>query len=94
MSNTMADRRCTDFDHNLLPERISKLRIVSDSSDNGEWCYGDQAGVEEVYFMDGIIGLFAGLFIGVPLGWAVLYLIAAICTRQKKPPTKDEWKVM
>ena len=44
--------------------------------------------------MDGIIGFCAGLFIGVPLGWTVLYIVAAICTRQKEPPTKDEWKVM
>lgn len=44
--------------------------------------------------MNGIIGLCAGLFIGVPLGWTVLYIVAAICTRQKEPPTKDEWKVM
>ena len=44
--------------------------------------------------MDGLIGLCVGLFIGIPLGWTILYIIAVLSTRPKEPPTKDEWKLM
>jgi hypothetical protein len=44
--------------------------------------------------MGGIIGLIAGLFIGVPLGWAVLFCLVMNDIWPKEPKSKDEWKVM
>jgi len=37
-----------------------------------------------------------GLVLGVPLGWTLLFLLMAAVERDmnKRPPTKDEWKVM
>ena len=39
-----------------------------------------------------VLVFLAGVVIGVPLGWSILYIIAAIITRPKEPLTKEEWK--
>ncbi len=44
--------------------------------------------------MHGIIVFTVGAVIGIPLGWTILYFIMAWETRPKRPPTRDEWKVM
>ena len=36
--------------------------------------------------------LLAGVVIGVPLGWSILFITAAVLTRPKEPQTKEEWK--
>ena len=41
-----------------------------------------------------LILFISGLCLGVPLGWAVLLLLVMRDMRPKKPPTKEEWKVM
>ena len=41
-----------------------------------------------------IIYLLAGVCLGIPLGWALLFLLAACVGKTNEPPTKDEWKVM
>lgn len=41
-----------------------------------------------------IIYLLAGVCLGIPLGWALLFLFVMHGGDSKKPPTKDEWKVM
>ena len=45
--------------------------------------------------MSGIIALFIGLSLGMPLGWAVLFCAMDLTAgRKSDPPTKEEWKVM
>ena len=45
--------------------------------------------------MNCIISLFIGVVIGMPLGWAVLICAIDFAGRSKRrPPTKEEWKVM
>ncbi len=41
-----------------------------------------------------IIYLLAGVCLGIPLGWALLFLLAAHIGEPNEPPTKEEWKVM
>ena len=41
-----------------------------------------------------IIYLLAGVCLGIPLGWALLFLLVMNTRENKKPPTKEEWKVM
>ena len=38
--------------------------------------------------------IFIGFVLGVPFGWALLFLLAMYNWSPKRPPTKDEWKVM
>jgi hypothetical protein len=35
-----------------------------------------------------------GVFLGVPLGWAVLFCLSLRDLRPREPKTKDEWKLM
>ena len=45
--------------------------------------------------MSNIICLCLGLILGMPLGWAVVLVLADISAQwRQKTPTKDEWKVM
>jgi len=45
--------------------------------------------------MSCIISLFIGVVIGVPFGWALLFCAADLAAkRRRRPPTKEEWKVM
>ena len=41
-----------------------------------------------------IIALLAGVCLGIPLGWALLFCLVMGDIWPKEPPTKDEWKVM
>lgn len=41
-----------------------------------------------------IIYLFAGVCLGIPLGWALLFLPMLLVGNKNDPPTKEEWKVM
>ena len=41
-----------------------------------------------------LILFIGGVILGVPLGWAVLFLLVMGDILPKKPPTKEEWKVM
>ena len=41
-----------------------------------------------------IIYLLAGVCLGIPLGWALLFVLVMNTHESKKPPTKEEWKVM
>ncbi len=40
------------------------------------------------------ITLLIGVVLGVPLGWALLFLLVMAVGKPKEPPTKEEWKVM
>ena len=40
-----------------------------------------------------IIYLLAGVCLGIPLGWALLFLLVMNIHEPKRPPTKDEWKL-
>ncbi len=44
--------------------------------------------------MNCIIALLAGVCLGIPLGWALLFCLVMGDIWPKEPPTKDEWKVM
>lgn len=44
--------------------------------------------------MMNLILFIAGICIGVPLGWAVLFLLTMQDIWPKEPKSKDEWKVM
>lgn len=44
--------------------------------------------------MNCIISLLAGICIGVPLGWAVLFCLVTKDIWPKEPKSKEEWKVM
>ena len=44
--------------------------------------------------MDGVIGLLVGVFLGVPLGWAVLFCLVMKDIWPKEPKSKDEWRMM
>lgn len=45
--------------------------------------------------MNCIIALFIGVVIGMPLGWAAFICAIDLAGRPKRrPPTKEEWKVM
>ena len=44
--------------------------------------------------MNLIFALLAGIALGVPLGWAILFLLVTRDIWPKKPDSKDEWKVM
>lgn len=35
-----------------------------------------------------------GVFLGMPLGWAVLFCLALSGGRDKEPKSKEEWRVM
>ena len=39
-----------------------------------------------------LIVFLAGVVIGVPLGWSVLYIVAVWMARREEPLSKDEWK--
>lgn len=41
-----------------------------------------------------IIYLLAGVCLGIPLGWALLFLLVMYGGKTNDPPTKEEWKVM
>ncbi len=41
-----------------------------------------------------IICFLAGICLGVPLGWAVLFYLVTRDIWPKEPKSKDEWKVM
>jgi hypothetical protein len=41
-----------------------------------------------------IIALLAGVCLGIPLGWALLFWLVMLGDKSGKQPTKDEWKVM
>lgn len=41
-----------------------------------------------------LILFLAGICLGVPLGWAVLFLLTMRDIWPKEPKTKEEWKVM
>ena len=38
--------------------------------------------------------IFIGFVLGVPFGWVLLFLLAMCGQDVKRPPSKDEWKVM
>ena len=40
-----------------------------------------------------IIYLLAGVCLGIPLGWALLFLLVTYVGKTNNPPTKDEWKL-
>lgn len=42
--------------------------------------------------MSAVIILIIGVILGMPLGWAVFLFL--MDRKPKRPPTKDEWKVM
>lgn len=44
--------------------------------------------------MNCIIALLAGVCLGIPLGWALLFWLVMLGDKSGKQPTKDEWKVM
>lgn len=44
--------------------------------------------------MNIIFALLAGVCLGIPLGWALLFCLVTKDIWPKEPPTKDEWKVM
>lgn len=44
--------------------------------------------------MHTIIYLLVGVVLGVPLGWALLFLLVMSDAIPDRPPTKDEWNVM
>ncbi len=41
-----------------------------------------------------VILFLAGICLGVPLGWAVLFCLVMKDIWPKEPPTKEDWKVM
>lgn len=41
-----------------------------------------------------IVYLLAGVCLGIPLGWALLFLLVMSAGKPKEPPTKEEWNVM
>ena len=43
--------------------------------------------------MVSIVYLLAGVLLGIPLGWALLFLLVMHSNEPKRPPTKDEWKL-
>lgn len=44
--------------------------------------------------MDAVIALIAGVLLGIPLGWAVLFCLVMRDIWPKEPKSKDDWKVM
>lgn len=41
-----------------------------------------------------IIYLLAGVCLGIPMGWAILFLLVMNMHELKEPPAKEEWKAM
>ncbi len=46
--------------------------------------------------MASVISFLFGILLGVPFGWILLICLEDWCRSKssKRPPTKDEWKVM
>lgn len=44
--------------------------------------------------MNSIFIFLAGICLGVPLGWAVLFYLVVRSSWPKEPKSKDEWRMM
>lgn len=49
---------------------------------------------EAIEMMMNLILFIAGICLGVPLGWAVLFLLTMRDLWPKEPKSKEDWKVM
>ena len=41
-----------------------------------------------------LLAVLVAVILGIPLGWALLFLLVMGAGKPKEPPTKEEWKVM